>query len=1194
MASGAPEIRCHLSGNMPQINTNEQSHLRLVASLCMLQGVDEVTLVNEPVEICSTKTTNNDNTNNFDLLVAFQGLDSAAVRHPLLEATVTKDIGPDLCVVLQLISVSNDNQQNILAFGGVSVDTQGLALGGEVRGTVLFYQCVNASEFTSYMLRKVLDSEAERMVRDGSLTRESMHVKLHVTASHRKTTTAVVNAARKSGDSNRGSGRNKSRGNNPINNNTAVSRSLLNSWDRVGRNSVCIIVEVLDGLTVEQTNTMPQPYDISVCLVDHQGRMISQCLSDAVNCAPSIGAVRLPRLWYPFPANTNPDECWCHHIFTIDDVISTSAKDSNIQVRVRQLDGSIDNQTVAEFTSLPLPLRDWRGFNVEALHTARIFECNNQDGLEFRITAQLFSNQIPASPAFASIVNCQGMTSPFPPGDAAQAVTLALSHDELILSSFDEVEPFTNALLDGAFALIRVYPENSNTCLLAFGFVMRIIAASYLVKNKTNANLEKTVKKWLNLHFEIPNMGVKLLRLIASAVDTKGFTVGLGSGTLNGRNEENDFAPESDEEDNNNDDEEDNQHLWPLLIATPSSKCARDIISLTWVPLVKLAFRSHQCSNSNGPSSGIAQSTSVRVLIVGVCKLLHSVAGWAAHTIVSTPMSENGTITTNIAKEVTQQQHAVLNIVLEHQTDVFSILGPLEGFFHGFLGTDISNKGKDQEMDQETRSASFAIHASVLPISAIFEALKGLQRALCVPAVQQAFASNSSRGNSSRNHIVSFVLTLTSVVSRLLRNTKEQHANALAQALSCLTDVICLTKNNQNSQHQSIWGKEIDTEHQSEQQSEQQHGQQNKQQTDSLRQSLIDVLCSIPTRRPIKNANIKIAASMLICAASEIFGTTSWTLLRNQCMQVDRSGGGFMYVISMLGSETAKKYANQQNNASLSNVGRGCVDLLQVMLSSSEEASMSQRAASSLQRTAIKLAPLVQEILRTSVNSKTKHIAVIETLPAATAALLLRHARDATDATISGSGTSLLMSYEMLWVESLVTLLGDVDAFVNDTASECLSARLNNIVRIVEETSATSPSNLSSLRNVLDTLPRRVASRLHRLCTSDVIGEQGIATSNVWWFKPWRVYHHVCGCLKEVVRVEMLASAMDRVAQVCLLYAQLWDSQPDVECQGKYSRCRSNVAVIIVRIVFIGSFLFYCLLFNHSFPTNPNKITNCF
>ena len=46
---------------------------------------------------------------------------------------------------------------------------------------------------------------------------------------------------------------------------------------------------------------------------------------------------------------------------------------------------------------------------------------------------------------------------------------------------------------------------------------------------------------------------------------------------------------------------------------------------------------------------------------------------------------------------------------------------------------------------------------------------------------------------------------------------------------------------------------------------------------------------------------------------------------------------------------------------------------------------------------------------------------------------------------------------------------------------------------------------------------------------------------------------------------------------------------------GKYSkRCRSNVALIIVRIVFVSAFLFYCLLYNHSFPTNPNSVTNCF
>ena len=47
--------------------------------------------------------------------------------------------------------------------------------------------------------------------------------------------------------------------------------------------------------------------------------------------------------------------------------------------------------------------------------------------------------------------------------------------------------------------------------------------------------------------------------------------------------------------------------------------------------------------------------------------------------------------------------------------------------------------------------------------------------------------------------------------------------------------------------------------------------------------------------------------------------------------------------------------------------------------------------------------------------------------------------------------------------------------------------------------------------------------------------------------------------------------------------------------QGKYSkRRRSNVAVIIVRIVFISLFFFYYLFLNRSFQTNPNRITNCF
>ena len=52
---------------------------------------------------------------------------------------------------------------------------------------------------------------------------------------------------------------------------------------------------------------------------------------------------------------------------------------------------------------------------------------------------------------------------------------------------------------------------------------------------------------------------------------------------------------------------------------------------------------------------------------------------------------------------------------------------------------------------------------------------------------------------------------------------------------------------------------------------------------------------------------------------------------------------------------------------------------------------------------------------------------------------------------------------------------------------------------------------------------------------------------------------------------------------------------PDVDddplcLSGKYFKR----VVIFVREIFIGFFLFYCLLFNHSFPTNPNSDTNCF
>ena len=40
----------------------------------------------------------------------------------------------------------------------------------------------------------------------------------------------------------------------------------------------------------------------------------------------------------------------------------------------------------------------------------------------------------------------------------------------------------------------------------------------------------------------------------------------------------------------------------------------------------------------------------------------------------------------------------------------------------------------------------------------------------------------------------------------------------------------------------------------------------------------------------------------------------------------------------------------------------------------------------------------------------------------------------------------------------------------------------------------------------------------------------------------------------------------------------------------KLLKSNAGAAVIIVRTIFISAYLFYCLLLNHSFPTNPNSV----
>ena len=104
----SPEIRCHVSGVLSNTNNPQHAKSRLIAGLYMLTGTSDVTLVNEPVEVCVVDQ--GVPSQRYEILVAFQGLESSAVRHPLLEATATESVNPDLCLVLQMLSVTEDGQ----------------------------------------------------------------------------------------------------------------------------------------------------------------------------------------------------------------------------------------------------------------------------------------------------------------------------------------------------------------------------------------------------------------------------------------------------------------------------------------------------------------------------------------------------------------------------------------------------------------------------------------------------------------------------------------------------------------------------------------------------------------------------------------------------------------------------------------------------------------------------------------------------------------------------------------------------------------------------------------------------------------------------------------------------------------------------------------------------------------------------
>ena len=138
--------------------------VRLLAGLYELNEGDAMRQINQAVEIAEVDSLGYDGNNdpddgaawgkgyNFD--VEFHGLKSTAVEHPLLVATAAHSHNrPQLCLGVRMLGERRSGASEdvevleVLAFGGVIIDTQGVALGSEVHATVLMFECASGTQY---------------------------------------------------------------------------------------------------------------------------------------------------------------------------------------------------------------------------------------------------------------------------------------------------------------------------------------------------------------------------------------------------------------------------------------------------------------------------------------------------------------------------------------------------------------------------------------------------------------------------------------------------------------------------------------------------------------------------------------------------------------------------------------------------------------------------------------------------------------------------------------------------------------------------------------------------------------------------------------------------------------------------------------------------------------------------------------
>ena len=1069
--------RPYLSGEQPHENAGshpQDEKLRLLASLCELREGDTLLQVNQPVNISEVNSQSNPENmvGHFDVSVEFHGLKASAVQHPLLAATVAKQHENfDLCLCMRVMSERRGDVHadvgnlEVIMFGGVIIDTQGVALGSEVHATVLMFECAPGVKYDDSLLRKVCEGEGERLIGAGTLRQMSREDHLEVSF----TSCTSLHGARifdRSGP--------------------AISRSLLNARDRDGRNTVIVTVETL-GISSDDVMPTGSAIDISARLVDGRDRIVSASLCDCIASKVSgKDMLPLPRFWLPAAGGDDSSGNWRCTFFTAPGILSTSIRYEGLYIVL-----SINNLRDVE-----VMLREgYNGFDPHAFRSSPSLTFEH-DGIRFSVTVRLISSEIPISGALATVIEHSRSNQISMAPSVSTNLLNALSNKSLLASDFSEVSPFVEPLLNGAFKIMQNFPKDSEISIRAGGLVMRVFAAADAV----GGQLAHAVGVYISKLFGTSHVSIKIMYLVAISAETSGNILGKCQGTSAHTTRRSDLK--------------ESMENWPLKTVGPNGN--EYVLEHTWSTMIQLAFHSHRVSlsfldaqNSNTTPQKNPNGSS-QVLLEGLRKSIKAISKWIVNKL---PQQKNKDAF--VERAVTSLSDVVTG-VFEFQSDASAVLIPLESFLQGLLPPE------------EPKSLS-----NITP-NIVIKAMLCIQDHLSIPAVKQAIVLK----DTEQFTMISLISALADLCQRMLSSEygdKYAH-DGIVEVTATLRDAINTVKG-----IAGLWWERGQT------------------RLSSLLLDLLRTVASSPATLQV-NERFTESVGLLICAIAGVLNRNSWEALRSFCEEDNPTGMNFISLCNMI-YNSATSYCRLYSQSEPA-VGASLVELIHVLLSAN--------TIEMYTRTALKMTPRCHMILR-STNGASKQMSpdhinrVFETLPASCAALLLQHSKSVPNSHTT-SNFALRLSFEISWIEALTPLLGDVDVFVNETAANCLQNRLELVKAIMSDARAANPPK--ELEPLLDTYSRRIAKCLHRICSSFPSTKMSaqnpyswdcLSTNSAWWFKPQKVYSHILKLCTPAL------SFLNDAAQVCRLYAQLWETDPEVASMAP--ACETNHHVFTVLMI---------------------------